>query len=364
MISISNPVIGRNEIKAVIKVLSGHTLSQGKEVYTFEQNFSTFCGGKYAIATNNGTSALHTALYAAKIHPGDEVITTPFTFVATVNSILMVRATPVFVDIDPKTYNIDSKKIENAITKKTKAIIAVNLYGQPCDFSEINAIAKKHKLIIIEDAAQSVNALYKKRKSGNLTDISCFSFYATKNITCGEGGIVTTNNKNYFKRAKQFINQGQKMGRSYEYSDIGYNYRMTNISAAMLIEQLKRVDWITQKRQSNASLYNQSFKNLNGLITPSQPPDRSHVYHQYTIRITKDFPLTRNKLITYLEKKGIQARIYYPKLLYYYPHIKKVSVWQKCYNAELAAKEVLSLPTHPSLTETDIRNIVKTILSV
>src|SRR3990167_6008515 len=245
MITISDPVIDNNEIKAVTKVFCSRQITQGKIVYNLEDIFAKFCGTKYAVATNSGTSALHTALYAIGIRPGDEVITTPFTFVATANAILMVGATPVLIDIDPKTYNLDPQKIEKAVTKKTRAIIAVNLYGQPADFDEINKIAKKHKLIVVEDAAQSVNTTYKTKRSGSFGDISCFSFYATKNITCGEGGMITTNNKSYFQKAKQFINHGQKTNGIYEYVDIGLNLRMTDIEAAILLEQLKKVDWIT-----------------------------------------------------------------------------------------------------------------------
>lgn len=361
MITISNPLIGKNEIKAVTKVLRSHLLSQGKFVDDLEEVFSQFCGTKYAVATNNGTSALHTALYVAGIGSGDEVITTPFTFVATANAILMVKAKPVFIDIDPYTYNLNPDGIEKAITKKTRAIITVNLYGQPADYDKINKIAKKYKLLVIEDAAQSVNATYKNKKSGNLGHISCFSFYATKNITSGEGGMITTNNKNYYLKAKQFINHGQKIGKTYDYSDLGYNYRMTNIQASILLEQLKKVDWITRQRQKIANKYSEEFKKIKGIKIPFKAPNRINVFHQYTIQITKDFPLSRDKLIIYLQNKGIQTKVYYPKPLFHYPHIKQLSVWQNCPNAEKATKQVLSLPLHPSLTEKDLKYIITTI---
>lgn len=364
MISISDPQIDQAEIKAVTKVLKSHIIAQGKEVLGFEVAFSKFCGTKYAVATNNGTSALHTALYAAGIQEHDEVITTPFTFVATVNAILMVGAKPSFVDIDPKTFNIDPSKIKEAITSKTKAILVVNLYGQPADFDEINKIARKHKLVVIEDAAQSVNASYKNHKSGSLGDIGCFSFYATKNISCGEGGVLTTNNRNYYLRAKQFINHGQKVDSIYTYADIGYNYRMTNISAAILLQQLKKADWITRKRQMNAYLYNNAFQKIKGIIPPFQDLNRRHVYHQYTIRISKNFSLSRNELIIYLENNGIQARTYYPKPLYRYQHINRMCKFSNCQNAELASKEVVSLPVHPSLKKKDLKSIIKAISSL
>jgi|SRR3989344_7223872 len=363
MITISNPIIDKHEVKAAAKVLYSRNIAQGNVVHILENNFSKFCGTKFAVAINSGTSALHTALYAADIHTGDEVITTPFTFVATANAILMVGALPVFVDIDPITYNIDPQEIEKAVTKKTKAIIVVNLYGQPADFGAITKIAKKFKLVVIEDAAQSVNAVYKGRKSGNLADLSCFSFYATKNITCGEGGMITTNNKSYFQKAKQFINHGQKTNGIYEYVDIGLNLRMTDIEAAILLEQLKKVDWITKQRQEYAKIYNKAFKNITGIEIPYISSYTNHVFHQYTIRITKDFPLSRNQLIAYLQNKGIQTRVYYPKLLYKYPHLKK-SIHKECRSAIKASNEVLSLPIHPALTKKEVNFIIETISSI
>lgn len=363
MISISDPQIDENEIEAVSNVLRSHIIAQGQGVFNFEDIFSKFCGTKYAIATNNGTSALHTALYAIGIQKDDEVITTPFTFVATANSILMVNAIPVFVDIDPNSYNIDPLKIEDAITNKTKAILVVNLYGLPADFDKINMIAKKYNLIVIEDAAQSINAKYKGKKSGNLADISCFSFYASKNITCGEGGAITTNNKEYFLRAKKFINHGQKINSSYEYMDIGYNYRMTNIQAAILLEQLKKVNNITKIRQQNANRYNKAFKKIKGLEIPYISPRIDHAYHQYTIRITKDYIKSRDEVNSFLQEKGIQSRVYYPKPLYEYPHLKKISNLKVAKNSKKASLEVLSLPVHPGLTSRQIDYIIRNLLS-
>lgn len=361
MISISDPEIDENEIRAVTKVLKTHNIAQGKKVFDFEKKFSKFCGSKYAIATNNGTSALHTTLYTVGIKENDQVITTPFTFVATANAILMVGAKPSFVDINPETYNIDPSKIEKAITKKTKAIIVVDLYGQPADFDEINKIANKYNLLVIEDAAQSVNAEYNNKKSGNLADISCFSFYATKNITCGEGGAITTNNEKFYLKAKQFINHGQTVTGGYDYIDIGYNYRMTNIQAAILLEQLKKVHDITKIRQRNAQRYNKAFKNVTGLKIPYISSDVIHAFHQYTIRITNDFPVSRDNLISYLLRKNIQTKVYYPKLLFEYSHLKKISTWQDSPNAHKAAEEVLSLPNHSGLSLKDIDYIIDTI---
>lgn len=364
IIPISSPQIGPKEICAVTKVLKNHHIVQGELVAKAEKIFTDFCGVKYAIATSNGTSALHTALFAAGIGIGDEVITTSFTFVATVNSILMVNATPVLVDIDERTFNIDPYQIEKAITKKTKAIIVVDLYGQPVDYSEIKKIAKKYKLIVIEDAAQSINATYKKQKTGSLADICCFSFYATKNITCGEGGMVTTNNKIFYLRAKEFINHGQKINKTYDYVSIGYNYRMTDIAAAILLEQFNRIEEFTLKRQETAYLYNKSFSDIEELIIPEIASDRTHVFHQYTIRITPKFHLSRNKAMDILEKKGIITRVYYPKPLYVFKHIKRVSRVFDCPSASKISKEVLSLPVYPGLSKKQINFIIDTVLSL
>lgn len=363
MIPISKPVIKQEEIQAVVEVLKSGMLVQGSKVSALERELAKLCGTKYAIATNNGTTALHTALYSIGIKAGDEIITTPFTFIATVNSILMIGATPIFVDIDRKMFNIDPNKIEKAITKKTKAILVVNLYGQPADYNKINKIAKRHKLLVIGDAAQSISAVYKNKKSGNLADISCFSFYATKNIMCGEGGMITTNIEEYHKRAKRFRNQGQDEKVKYRYLDIGYNYRMTDISAAIVLEQLKRIDEITKKRQEIAERYNEAFKNIKGLIIPFTAKDRTHVYHQYTLRVTNDFKLTQDQFQKYLEDKGIQANIYYPRLLYYFNHLKKYKR-EDCRTAEQISQEVISIPVYPLLTNKEIKYIIDTISSI
>lgn len=362
MISLSKPIIGEEEKKAVRMVLDSGYIVEGKQVKDFETRFAKLCGAKYAIAVNNGTSALHTTLYSIGIQPGDEIITTPFTFVATANSILMVSAKPVFVDIDSKTFNIDSNLIEKSITKKTRAILTVDLYGQPADYSTIRKIAKKHKLIIVEDAAQSVNAEYNGKKTGNLADISCFSLYATKNIMCGEGGIITTNNRNYFEKARQFRNHGQPYGLRYIYKDIGYNYRMMNIQATIALEQLKRLDYITKRRQKIAQQYNKELSAIRGIQIPFTASNRTHVYHQYTLRITKECKVTRNEFKKFLFEKGIQSNIYYPIPLYDFKHLKyKIG---KCINTEKAVQEVISIPIHPSLTDKEVEFIITIIKNI
>ncbi len=357
IINVSKPVIGPAEKKAVMKTMESGMLVQGEKVAEFEKLFAKLCGTKYAVAVNSGTAALHTALYALGIKPGDEVITTPFTFVATANAVLMVGAKPVFVDIQSDTFNIDPIKIKEAITKKTRAIIAVDLFGQPADFEEINRIAAKHKLFVVEDAAQSINAKYQGKRTGNLADIGCFSLYATKNIMCGEGGIITTNCKTHYKRCLLFRNHGQLPDRKYSYSDLGYNYRMTDLEAVICIEQLKKLDKITKKRQKIAQKYNNSFLNMKNLTIPDLRNKRTHAYHQYTLRVKGNKGL-RDKFRKYLLKNRVQSNVFYPYPLYKFNHL---STGARCPVAEKATTEVLSIPIHPSLSKAETDYIIRII---
>ncbi len=360
VITISKPIIQKDEYNAVKKVLKSGMLATGPKTKEFEEKFADLCGTKYAVAVTNGTAALHTALQAA-ISPGDEVIIPPFTFVATANAVLMAGGKPIFADINQNTYNIDPKQIEKVITKKTKAIMPVNLYGQAADYTAINKIAKKHKLIVIEDAAQSVNASQKNKISGSLGDLACFSLYATKNVMCGEGGIVTTNNKKYFEKMMEFRNHGQPMGKRYEYVALGFNYRISDVLSAIAVEQLKRIEWLTKKRQEIARQYDSAFKDIKGLLIPHIEKGNTHVYHQYTLRVTSDFPKSRDELKKYLEKKGIQSNIYYPIPLYEVSHLKTKNNFPV---TSKIVKEVLSIPVHPLLKKRDIQHIIRTIQKI
>lgn len=361
----SKVIISKKEIDEVKKVLNSGLIAQGRRVLELESELAKLCGTKYAIAVNSGTAALHTALVSAGVGTGDEVITTPFTFVATANSILMAGAKPVFADIREDTFNIDPDMIERAITKKTKAIIVVNLYGQPAEYKKINSIAKKHNLIVIEDAAQSIGAEYMGKPSGSLGDIGCFSFYATKNIMCGEGGMITTNNKVYTERARLFRHHGQDEKKKYEYTGLGYNYRMTDISATIALGQLKKIDEFTNKRIRNAKILSKGLMGIKGIVVPLVSDESKHVFHQYTLRITKDFKISRDKLKDYLSGNGIYSGIFYPKPLYLYEHLK-------CTKAEInnmpivkrVSGEVLSLPVHPFIKISDINYIVAKILNL
>ncbi|HMR72417.1 MAG TPA: DegT/DnrJ/EryC1/StrS family aminotransferase, partial [Candidatus Saccharibacteria bacterium] len=359
MITIAAPIIEGEERQAVNDVMNSGMLAQGPKVAELEAAFAEYCGTKYAIAVNSGTAAIHAALHAAGVGAGDEVITTPFSFIATINPILMLGAKPVLVDIDPNTFNINVTKIEAAITPKTKAIIPVDLYGQPCDWDEIRAIANKHNLKLIEDACQAVGARYGEEHTGSLGDLGCFSLYATKNIMCGEGGVITTDNEEYANSIRAFRQHG--MVAPYEYEGLGFNYRMTDLHAAIAVEQLKKADAFTAARQKNAELLNERLKDVAGIRLPSVKDGRSHVYHQYTI-LLEDAAVSRELFIERLRDKGVGAGVYYPKPLHSYPHIAALGYSLGDYPvAERIAARVVSLPVHPKVSEGDIEIIATAV---
>ena len=379
-VSIASPVIEEEEINAVIDVMKSGMIAQGPKVIEFEEEFAKYVGAKYGmiaqgpkviefeeefakyvgakygIATNSGTSALHVALLAAGIGEGDEVITTPFTFAATGNSILYTGARPVFVDIDPETFTIDPAKIEEAITDKTKAIMPVQLYGQAADMEPIMKIAKEHDLIVIEDAAQAHGAEYNGEKVGNLGDMACFSFYPTKNMTTSEGGMITTNNEEFAENAKVFRAHGSAT--KYHHDVLGYNFRMTDIAAAIGLEQLKKIDSFNAKRIENAKCLNEGLKDIEAIETPVLKDGCKHVYHQYTIKI-KDGK--RDELSDYLIENGIGNGIYYPIPLYNQVLYKELGYNQALPVTDEIVEEVLSLPIHAKLTQEDLDYIIKTI---
>ncbi len=357
MISVASPIISKEEIESVNSVLKSGVLAQGPKVAELEEKFAALCGTRYAVAVNSGTAALHAALHAAGIGPGDEVITTPFSFIATINPILMVGAKPVLVDIDPVTFNINPHFLPKAITRRTKAIIPVHLYGQTADMDDIKKLCKERGIVVIEDACQAVNATYRRKKAGGLGDLGCFSLYATKNIMSGEGGIVTTNNKSYMEAIKRFRQHG--MTAQYEYAELGYNYRMTDLQAAIAVEQAKKVDKFTLARQKNAARLDAGLADVLGIVLPKLAKNRTHVYHQYTIRVTKDFRLSRQELVDALKDHDISSGIYYPKPLHAYPHIQRLGYKIGQFpEAEAAARECLSLPVHPKVSARDVRTIV------
>jgi perosamine synthetase len=353
VIHIAKPLIGEEEKQAVLEVLGSGMLAQGPKVKAFEEAFAEMCGVEHAIATTSGTTALHVALLCNKIGPGDEVITTSFTFIASANSILFTGAKPVFVDIDPTTFNINPDLIEAAITERTKAIMPIDLFGLVADMDAILEIAEKYGLKIIEDACQSHGASNNGRKAGSF-GTGTFSLYPTKNITSAEGGMITTNDAIIADEARVIRQHG--MRRRYYHDDLGFNFRMTDVHAAIGLAQLMKLPKFNQARQANAAFYNQ---NLKGVITPTTPKGYEHVYHQYTIRVTDG---RRDALIDYLRENGIGCGVYYPVPIHqqtYYT--KELGYDQHLPEAEKAAAEVLSLPVHPALSQEDLEKVVETI---
>jgi dTDP-4-amino-4,6-dideoxygalactose transaminase len=359
MIPIAYPVIEKEERLLIEEVLNSRMLASGKYVETFERDFAKYSGAKFAIATTNGTTALHTALLTCGVERGDKVVTTPFSFIATSNSILFCGAKPVFADIDPQTFNISAESLEKVLKKEknVKAVIIVHLYGLTCDMDAILKLKKKYKFKLIEDACQAHGAQYKGKKAGSFGDAAAFSFYATKNMMTGEGGIVLTNGAKAGKYARQIINHGRD-GHS-TFTVLGYNYRLTNLAASIGIAQLGKLEKWISKRTENAQKYNNAFKELDFIKTPFVPENSRHVFHQYTVRIKAG---ERNKFMNYLKENGVGCGIYYDTVLYRQPYYKKLGYKAGlCPNAEKAAKEAVSLPVHPSLSDSDIDKIIKAV---
>jgi dTDP-4-amino-4,6-dideoxygalactose transaminase len=361
MIPISKPLLGEEEQAAVRQVLESGVLAQGPRVAEFERAFAAFIGVKHAIATSNGTTALHAALLAHGVGPGDEVITTPFTFMASVNAILYTGARPVLCDID-HSFNLDAQLIEDAITERTRAIMPVHLYGQPAEMDTIGAIAQAHGLALIEDACQAHGARFAGRMAGSF-GTGCFSFYATKNMTTGEGGMITTDDDALAERSRRVIAHGMKV--RYYHDTLGYNYRITDMAAAIGIEQLKKLPSFNARRVQNARFYDQQLANIPGLLTPAVFPRRTHVYHQYTLRITPEFGQGRDALAEALARRGISTGIYYPVPVHQQQSARAAGLGQGPFPvAEHMAREVLAIPVHPALTEADRLAIVDGLISL
>ncbi|MFH1715107.1 MAG: DegT/DnrJ/EryC1/StrS family aminotransferase [Elusimicrobiota bacterium] len=356
-IGLSLPIISNDEKKAVQKVLNSGFLASGSDVAELEEAFARYIGTRYAIAVSSGTTALHAALLANGIGHGDKVITTPFSFIATSNSVLFCGAKPIFCDIDENTFNLDPEKVEACLkkTKGVKAIIIVHLYGLSCDIDKFRRIAKKYNVLLIEDCAQSVGAAYKSKLTGSFGDAGCFSFYATKNMMTGEGGIITTNSKKVNDLCRSLINHGRSA--RFEHNILGFNFRMTNIAAALGNVQLKKIDSFNNARIKNAAEYDKILSAIPWIITPAVPKGYKHVYHQYTIKVPKS---RRDGLIKYLNEKGIDAAPIYPICIPEQPlYIKKGYKALKI--AHGMSKSVVCLPAHPKVTLKDVRYICECI---
>jgi len=357
MISIARPLLGKEELKAVKEVFESGELIQGKKVRLFEEEFAEYIGVKHAVAVSNGTAALDLALKALNLRPGDEVVTSAFSFIASGNCALYQGAKPVFADIDPKTFNIDPTDVAKKITAKTKAIIPVHLFGQPADMKPLEEITEEHKIVLVEDAAQAHGAEYRGRKVGSIGVVGCFSFYPTKNMTTGEGGMITTSNNEVAERLRLLRDHGQSG--KYRHVILGYNYRMTEMSAAVGLVQLKKLDGFNERRRENAKTLTDGIRGIKWLTPPYVADGVKHVFNQFVVRVEENFPLERDKLVEHLKKFGIGVSVHYPIPIYKQPLYLELGYGKtNCPMAEDACKHVLSLPVHPAVTKEDITYIL------
>lgn len=363
-ISYGRQNLDEEDIQAVIDTLRSPNLTQGPKIAKFEQAIADYVGTKYAVAFCNGTAALHGACYAAGISEGDEVITSPITFAASANCVRYVGGTVVFADIDETTYNIDPKEIRKNITTKTKAIIPVDFTGQPADIDEIMAIAYDHNLVVIEDGAHSLGAKYKGRKVGKTAHMTMFSFHPVKPITTAEGGIIVTNDEQYYKKLLKFrshgIEQGpysqEKGGWIYEMTDLGYNYRMTDLQAALGVSQIKKLDAFIGRRQQIAKLYTEALKDVEGIILPEQLEQTESGWHLYMIQLEI---ANRKDVFDTMRSANIGVHVHYIPV-YWHPYYEKLGYMKGlCPVAEAWYEKALTLPVHPGLTDKDITSIIQ-----
>lgn len=362
-ISLASPNIGEEEAQAVYDVVKSGWLNEGKKVEIFEKNFADYIGSKYGIAFFNGTVALHSVLAALNLKPGDEVIVPSFTFISTANSVIFTGAKPVFADIDENTFNISPDDVNEKISNRTRAIIPVHYGGQSADMKQLCEIADDKELLLIEDAAEAHGATYHDRKVGTFGNAGMFSFTPTKNITTGEGGIITTNDKKLNERLRLLKNHGQSS--PYHHIILGYNYRMTEMQAAIGIEQLKKLNGIISSKQKNQEYLTKKLSSIKGLTPPVVPADRKHVYMLYTIKIDEQvIGVSRDTFMQNLQEKGIMTKIYFPPV-HMQPYYResgysddRLPVTEKIFNS------VCSLPCHSKLTKTELDYIVNVIKGI
>lgn len=360
------------DIETVVNILRGDYLTTGPSIMNFEQGIANFVGSKYAVAFSNGTAALHGAIFAAGIGKDDAVITTPITFAASANCVLYEGGTVVFADVNPKTYNINPAEIEKKITPKTKAIIPVHFTGQPAEIDEIHTLAKKYNLVVIEDAAHALGATYKGKKIGALSDMTMFSFHPVKHITTGEGGIITTNNKEYYDKLMQFRSHGITRDPAlmkenhgpwyYEMQFLGYNYRMTDIQAALGSSQLTKLDGFINRRKEIVAAYNEAFVQIPQVQIPFQQQETESSWHLYVLKLNLDhLTVSRKEVFEELLKLNIGVNVHYIPVhtLPYYQQLgyEKGSLP----NAEKLYEEIISLPLFPLMQDQDVKDVIEAV---
>lgn len=347
----------------ILEVLRSGLLAQGPMVDRFEREFAGLVGARHAVAVNNGTTALVAALQVLDLDPGDEVLTSPFTFVATLNAILEAGATACFADIDVADFCLDPESVAGSVGEHTRVLMPVHLYGQAADMSALVPLVESHGLRLVEDAAQAHGATVDGRGVGSF-GTGCFSFYATKNLTTGEGGIVTTDDDSLADRLRVLRNQGMRA--RYQYEMAGHNYRLTDLQAALVLPQISRYDQTVARRQANAQRLNEGLADVPGLTTPRQLPGRTHVWHQYTVLLDEEFPLDQHKVVEQLADRGVGSGVYYPRLVFDYD----------CYRghprvipgdvpvAQRVAGHVVSLPVHQHLSDTEVDQVIDAVRAV
>ncbi len=369
--------VDEEDIQAVSEVLRSDYLTCGPKVEEMEQCLAQYTGAKYAVAVSNGTAALHCACIAAGLKEGDEVITTPLTFAASANCILYCKATPVFADINPKTYNIDTESIKANISGRTKAVIAVDFTGQSVQNDEIRAICEKYHLIFIEDAAHAIATTYKGKKVGSLADMTCFSFHPVKTITGGEGGAILTNNEEFYQKLvlahahgithnKELMEEASYEGSwYYEQVALGYNYRITDFQAAFIMSQMKKLDWFAKRRKEIVNMYNQEFSKIPEINIQEEIKESDTCPHLYTIRLNlKKLSCTRREFFDAMSAENIQCQVHYIPV-YWFPYYKKLG-YEKgiCPNAEEVYREIISIPLYPKMGNPDVEDVIYAVKKV
>lgn len=369
--------IDEDDIKVVSETLKSDYITCGPKVIEMEECLKNYTGAKYAVAVSNGTAALHCACIAAGIEPGDEVITTPITFAASANCILYCGATPVFADINPYTYNIDPDKIREKITNKTKAIIAVDYTGQVTEIEKIRAICEEYNLVFIEDAAHSIASKYNENRVGNLADLTTFSFHPVKTITSGEGGAITTNNEEYYRRLclarthgithdKQLMVEDEPEGPwYYEQIMLGFNYRLTDFQAALIISQMKKLDMFVAKRKEIVCKYNEALSDLPELFIQKEIPQSDTCRHLYVLKLNLDrLTCTRREFFDAMSAENVQCQIHYIPV-YWFPYYQKLGYQRGlCPKAEEYYRSVISIPIYPKMSDEDVEDVIHAVRKV
>jgi UDP-4-amino-4,6-dideoxy-N-acetyl-beta-L-altrosamine transaminase len=368
--------LDEEEIKEVISALKSNWITTGPKMRVFEENFKHYIGSKYAIAVNSGTAALHVSTSSIDINPGDEVITTPLTFVASANCVVYRGGTPIFADIKKDTYNIDPEKIKEKITPKTKAIIPVHLTGQPCDMDEISEIAEKNDLYVIEDAAHAIDAKYKGQKIGNISNLTIFSFHPVKNITTAEGGMITTNNEELYEKLLMFRTHGiskdavKRFGKSgdfyYDMKYLGFRYNMSELHAALGIHQLKKIKSFQKRRQEIVKIYNKELIDFDEIKLPKVKKDVQHSWHLYVIQLDLDkLKVDRDYIFKALREENIGVNVHYIPVHYHSFYIKKYGLKKGILpNTEYIFPRLLTIPLFPKMNDNDVYDVINALEKV